>query len=76
MSREPKFLAQPGPQIVLFFPARPGINILQNLYNGLNFILLGRGHKPEWNFVLITAHGVSHQQAWGGAPAPSPIFEK
>ena len=32
---------RPGPQIFLFGPARPAINILQNLYNGLNFFFGG-----------------------------------
>ena len=32
----PKF---PAPQILLFGPARPEINILQNLYNGLTIIV-------------------------------------
>ena len=41
VSTLPKFLAGPAN---CFCSARPGINILQNLYNGLN-IFLGRGQK-------------------------------
>ena len=47
MSTVPKFLARHGPQIVLFGPARLGINILLNLCNGLN-IFWG---EPYENFV-------------------------
>ena len=41
-----------GPQIILFGPARLGINtsIFQNLYNDLN-IVLGMGTKTYENFV-------------------------
>ena len=51
MSAGPKFPARP--QIFLFVPARPGINILQNLYKGLNFLLFlqGKAHCPNENFV-------------------------
>ena len=38
----------PARKIVLFGPSRPGINILQNLYNGLNIV---GGTKTHENFV-------------------------
>ena len=48
MSTAPKFPARPA--IFLFGPALPGINILQNLYNGLT-TFCGKGMKTQENFV-------------------------
>ena len=57
MSTVPKF---PAPPANLFCSARPGINVLQTLYNGLNFVFVwggGRwrkGHKPLMKILLST----------------------
>ena len=49
VSTVPKFPAPPGNY---FCSARPGINILQNLYNGLTIFCGGGGRtKPHENFV-------------------------
>ena len=40
MSTVPKF---PAPPANLFCSARPGINVLQTLYNGLNFVFVWGG---------------------------------
>ena len=49
----PKFPARPGRQILLLGPARPGINILQNLYNGLN-CFVGEGGQKLRKILLST----------------------
>ena len=40
-----------GPARKFFCSARPGINILQILYNGLNILCVGGGTKTQENFV-------------------------
>ena len=48
-----------APKYFVFGPARPKINVLQNLYNGLNFLLFLRGwrkgHKPLMKILLSTS---------------------
>ena len=53
VSTGPKFPARPGPQIFLFCPARPAINILQNLYNGLNYFFGGGDMKISLSTGII-----------------------
>ena len=50
VSTVPKFPARPAN---LFCSTRPGINILQNLYNGLTIWGGGGRTKPHENFVKL-----------------------